>query len=356
MSLWDEARDSFVKQLRERDEDPLLIEQFLKDTATLDRARRGAAELRDDSERKYGAKENNNHRNKGISRKWIGRIMRNLDKLVTFGNVAKAAAPESVGLVWFAVSLVLGAILNDYKLYESFQAALYDITDMMVLVSTYHKLYQDQTIEEENSIYHELFDNIREIYLSILDFSYAVKKHITGGKLLKIVHAAKHTVGASNRQFEEKAEAIANRKITIIRCAGAAFQQRSTHQLDDVSGKLSVLSDGLDFLKQSSDEWNEIWRDLKYYKALRPQDVAEHDFEKILELLKPSLDENATTADEYEPGTCTWINEVPAYVAWQNSTDSAVLCITGEAGSGKSVLGAFISKAKLNQTAEIRTA
>lgn len=47
-------------------------------------------------------------------------------------------------------------------------------------------------------------------------------------------------------------------------------------------------------------------------------------------------------AEEYEMGTCSWIDEAPAYIAWRDSGATALLCVTGKAGSDGSMLGAFV--------------
>lgn len=357
MSLWDEARDLFVQRLREQGEDHLLIENFLKDKATLDDARQSAVSLRDDSDRKYGMNES---RSKGVSGKWIRRIMENLEKFTTFGNVAVAAAPESVGLAWFAISQVLSAVQNDYKLYGTFNAALNDITEMMVLVRTYDKIYQGHAVEGDGSIYHELSKCIREVYMSILDFSYAVKKHITGGKRSKLMHGFKDMVGALNRQFEEKTAAIQTQKTKIIQYSEAAFQQKTSDKLGDVSGELIAMQQTMrevyEYHQQSSGEWKEILSELKASKAPSHRDLAVTEYEKNLKLLAPWLDAGAATmathTEDRETGTCAWINEIPEYIAWRDGDTSSVLCLTGEASTGKSVLGAFICETLQDKTNE----
>lgn len=49
-----------------------------------------------------------------------------------------------------------------------------------------------------------------------------------------------------------------------------------------------------------------------------------------------------THAEEYEMGTCSWIDGVPTYIAWRDIGGSAMLCVTGKAGSDESVLDAFV--------------
>lgn len=357
MSLWDEARDLFVQRLHEQGEDRSTVESFLKDKATVEDARHSAVSLREDSDRKYGLNEG---RSKGISGKWIRRVMENLDKFTTFGNVAVSAGPESVGLAWFAISQVLSAVQNDYKLYGTFNTALNDITEVMVLVRAYDKIYQGHDVKGDGSIFHELSKGIREVYMSILDFSYAVKKHITGGKRSKLMHAFKDAVGALNRQFEEKTTTIRSQKDKIIQYSEAAFQQKTTDNLGDVSGELVAMQQTMrevyQFHQQSSSEWKEILSELKASKTPSHRDLAVTEYEKNLKLLSPWLDAGtatiATYDEECETGTCTWINKVPAYETWQDAKTSSILCVTGEASSGKSILGAFICKMLNNEMNE----
>jgi len=186
MSLWDEAYENFRQELYNQKEDPSAVESFLQDKASLEDAQHSAARLRDDSNRKYGTGDS---RGKGISGKWIIRILENLGKFISSANVAMDAAPESIGLAWFAIKQVLNAIQNDYKLYATFNTALNDITEMTVLVQTYDKIFQADETQGGGGIYHELFVSIIDVYTSILDFSYAVKKHITASKVSKLKHA-----------------------------------------------------------------------------------------------------------------------------------------------------------------------
>lgn len=347
MSLWDEACHGFEQQLREKREDPAAIEKFLQDKASLEDARQSATSLQSDSDRKYGLGES---RGKGISAKWIRRIMENLDKFLTFGDVSMTAAPESIGLAWFAIRNILGAIQNDYKLYETFNAGLKDITDMMVLVRTYDKIYEGHAVKASGSIYEELSKSILEVYMSILDYFYSVKKHITGGKRSKLVHAFKDTVGALNREFDAKTAAIQTQKVKIVQYSEAAFQQKTTDKLGNVSGELVTIQQTMrevyEFQQQSSSDWKEILSELKASKQPSHREIAVAEYEKNMQRLTPWLDASPKTMSiqmkEREDGTCSWITEIPTYKTWCDSDTSAILCVTGEASFGKSVLGTYV--------------
>ena len=357
MSLWDEACGSFVQQLRENREDPVAIENFLQDKTSLEDARQSATSLRDDSDRKYGSSESSG---KGISAKWIRRIMENLDKFLSFGDVAMTAAPESIGLAWFVIKNVLGAIQNDYKLYELFNAGLKDITDIMVLVKTYDNIYKSHAVKASGGIFEELFKSILEVYVSILDYSYAVRKHITGGKRSKLVHALKDTAGVLNRVFDDKTAAIQVQKTKIVQYSEAAFQQKTTDKLGNMSGELvsiqQTMREVYEFQQQSSKEQKEILSELKASRSPSHRELAVKEYEKNLQGLTPWFSKSASTMSihiqERENGTCAWVAELPAYAAWLHSDVSAILCVIGEPNSGKSVLGTYICEKLRNEAGD----
>ena len=349
MSLWDEACRSFEQTLHEKCEDPAAIRQFLQDKASLEDARQSATSLQSDSDRKYGSTEG---RWKGISAKWIRRILGNLEQFLTLGDASMKAAPDSVGLVWFAIRTILGAIQNDYKLYETFYDGLKDITDMMVLVRTYDEIYEGHAVKASGSIYEKLSKSILEVYISILDYSYSVKKFITGGKRAKLAHAFMDIVGTLNREFDGKTEAIRAQKVTIVQYSEAAFQQKTTDTLGNASDELVAIQQKMrefyEFQQKSSNDSKEILSELKASKQPSHRDIAVDEHEKNMKRLTPWLDGSAETMsihmDEREHGTCSWITGNPDYKTWCDSDKNAILCVTGEASSGKSVLGAYVCK------------
>ena len=355
MSLWDEACTLFVQQLREKCEDPVAINSFLQDRASLEDARQSATSLQNESDRKYGSSESSG---KGISAKWIRRIMENLDKFLSFGDVAMTAAPESIGLAWFVIKNALGAIQNDYKLYQLFNAGLKDITDMMVLVRTFDNIYNSHAIKASGTIFEELSKSILEVYVSILDFSYAVRKHITGGKRSKLVHALKDTLGTLNTLFDDKTAAIQAQKVKIVQYSEAAFQQKTTDKLGNMSDELisiqRTMCEVYEFQQQASKEQREILSELKASRPPSHREIAVAEYEKNMQRLTPWLEGSITTMSihikEREEGTCAWVDAVPAYETWAHSDTSAMLCVTGEPNSGKSVLGSYVCE-KLREDA-----
>jgi hypothetical protein len=127
MSLWEEARDQFLQDIRNKGVDSQLLDQFLRDKATSDDVLRSCTSLQTESDRKYGQVE---VAGKSIPKIWISRIMDIANRFVAIGNFTMQGAPETVGLAWFAVKQVLNAVQNNHKLYDFFGHALTNITDM----------------------------------------------------------------------------------------------------------------------------------------------------------------------------------------------------------------------------------
>lgn len=114
-------------------------------------------------------------------------IMDNINRFVSITDYAMKGAPETVGLAWFAIKQVLNAVQNNYKLYGFFGSALGDITEMLVIIRTYDKLYDERSNAswKASDVVGELFKQIRLVYQAILDFSFSVRKHLAAGKVCK---------------------------------------------------------------------------------------------------------------------------------------------------------------------------
>ena len=250
MSLWEEARDIFVQDLRGQGVERQTIDLFLQDKATSDDVKRSCTSLQADSDRKYGQVE---VAGKAIPGKWVARIMDNIDRFVAIGNFAMKGAPETVGLAWFAVKQVLNAVQNNYKLYGFFGQALTSITEMLVLIRTYDKLYDERKNSKwtASDIVGELFSQIRNVYAAILDFSFSVKKHIKAGKMAKVGHAIKDMFGADLPEFEGKMGTIQALKVKILDASQGAFQEKTFEKLQDVTGTLSNVTGTLSYLSEA---------------------------------------------------------------------------------------------------------
>jgi hypothetical protein len=181
-TLWDEGLGAFLADLRNRGVDKNTIDQFLKDKTTSEDARQSCQSLQSDTNKKYGQVE---VAGRQIPTKWIACIMDNINRFVSITDYAMKGAPESVGLAWFAVKQVLNAVQNNYKLYGFFGGALSDITEMLVIIRTYDKLYDERANSSwrASEVVAELFKQIRNVYGAILDFSFSVKQHLSAGKM-----------------------------------------------------------------------------------------------------------------------------------------------------------------------------
>src|SRR5271163_4874508 len=55
-------------------------------------------------------------------------------------------------------------------------------------------------------------------------------------------------------------------------------------------------------------------------------------------------DSRATPSAERVKGTCVWLLDTTQYREWQGDENSAILWITGDAGSGKTTLMSFLAE------------
>ena len=290
--------------------------------------------------------------------------MNNINKFVAIGDYAMKGAPETVGLAWFAVKQVLNAVQNNYKLYDYFGTALNNITEMMVLIRTYDKLYDDRKTASwtASDIVGELFSQIRNVYAAILDFSFSVKRHIKGGKMAKIGHAIRDAFGAELPEFEGKMGTIQSLKVKILESSQGAFQEKTFEKLGGVSTELSNVKGTLSFLTeavqsslQSSQDMKQLMDEVKKSTRIPSHyDLALQDYDKNKKALNPWSDTEPAlkTYLQREEGTCGWVFDTPEYVAWRDSPHSSLLCIQGQDGVGKSTLAASIIQAQESQLAQ----
>ena len=100
MSLWDEGLGQFLDDLRGRGVDKATIEQFLKDKASAEDAKRSCQSLQGDAGKKYGQMEVAGQK---IPGKWINLIMDNINRFVSITDYAMKGAPETVALAWWGI-------------------------------------------------------------------------------------------------------------------------------------------------------------------------------------------------------------------------------------------------------------
>lgn len=114
-----------------------------------------------------------------------------------------------------------------------------------------------------------------------------------------------------------------------------------THFISDIH---MISSESLQTIPRRFDAW-------RYGSA-----VPNFDRERLQRSLDPSRDAPVTTylkkLEKYQsaPYTCQWIHNLPDFVGWESGTGQQdTLWISGKAGSGKSVLAAYIINKLLNK-------
>ncbi|KAK0658698.1 putative ankyrin [Cercophora samala] len=353
-SLYDEAFDRFKKSKQERYTDPKeveLLKEFLRENATPEETKIAAEELQAATGKKYGGKK---LADVEIPESWITNIMENIDNFITAGDYLTEGAPESVGLAWYAVKLTLTAIHSNYELYKFFGTALSDISEIMIIVRHYDRLYDERGKKnwKPSPLVEKLFQDVTETYVAVLDFSFAVKRHITAGSFARLKHGLKDFFGSSKGKFEEKRDTIASLKKKILEGSQGAFQDKTLTQLEGVSTVVADIADSIkqfetfhhkiDLITQRMDEM------ANNTKRKSPWDFALDDYKAYQEALQPLEGCRRVLGDTIDAlvampeGTCRWVFEEPDYETWERSDECEMLCITGQEGTGKSYVMASI--------------
>ncbi|KAK0701422.1 ankyrin repeat-containing domain protein [Apiosordaria backusii] len=348
-SLYDEAFDRFKKSKQERYTEPKeveLLKEFLRENAAPEDARDAAQELQAATGKKYGSKKLS--ADVEIPESWITNIMENIDNFITAGDYLTEGAPESVGLAWYAVKLTLTAIHSNYELYKFFGTALSDISEIMIIVRHYDRLYDERGKKnwKPSPLVEKLFQDVTETYVAVLDFSFAVKRHITAGSFARLKHGLKDFFGSSKR------DTIASLKKKILEGSQGAFQDKTLTQLEGVSTVVADIADSIkqfetfhhkiDLIAQRMDEL------ANNTKRKSPWDSALDDYKAYQEALQPLegcrrvLGNTIDAIDAMPKGICKWVFDEQEYQSWEDSDDCEMLCITGQEGTGKSYVVASI--------------
>ena len=191
-----------------------MLRDFLKEREDPKDAQKAADELKDRAGEKLPAP-------------WIEKLVENIGNFVAIGNYAMTGAPESVGLAWFAVKLTLSAIRSNYDLYLFFGSALTDITEIMVIIPHYDRLYDERSKANDwkpSPVVGKLFDDIKAAYIAILSFSFSVKRHLGAGTLARLRHGIRDFFGESKGSFEGD---IPRQNSTPNRCCQRSYRQHS---------------------------------------------------------------------------------------------------------------------------------
>ncbi|KAK3991458.1 ankyrin-3 [Cladorrhinum sp. PSN332] len=360
-SLYDEALDRF-KQEQAGTKDADLLKEFLRERATPEQTREAAEALQNDSGKKWGSRKLNGVE---IPETWIANIMENIENVIEAGDSLTEGAPESIGLAWFAVRLTLKAINSNYELYTCFGAGLSDISEIMIIITHYDRLYDERNEKnfKTSPMVEKLFQDVVSVYAAVLDFSFAVKRHLTAGSLTRFKHGLKDFFGSSNRKFAEKLETIATLKTKILEESQGAFQDKALTQLEGVSDALSGIKKSVRDIREFQDEHRKLHSEQMAVLATLTSDLQDlrnstkpktrwdwaiHEYQKFQAALNPLKGSHQILEDiidSVHPGTCQWIFEDDRYKRWDGvGSHQNLLCVTGEEGTGKSCIVASISQ------------
>jgi len=327
-----------------------LLRNFLDERTSPEDTLAAAKSLGDDAGKKYGDKKIGKIK---IPKEWIQKIFDNISNFVTVGNYAMKGAPESVGLAWYGVKLALTAVQNNYELYTIFGTGLVDITEVMILILHYDRLYDESATTDwkPNKVVELLFKHIISTYVGILKFAFSVKRYLEADLLGKLGHGFKDFFGWQKDKFQGPLNNISALKAKILEMSQAAFQDRSLHQLESVQTIAVDIKNMVDGIQDFQGTLQDLHReqmaqlqavasnldDIKAsFRPKTPRELALQEFEKNKQHLKPIPNPDApldVARSRILEGTCTWAIHDDSFAAWRQSGMGTLLCITGQQGT-----------------------
>lgn len=359
-SLYSEALEKFQQAVLDKHGDPdtkKLLYEFILDGksnfSTPTAARAAAGNLATDAGQKYGGVKVG--KAEVVPKKWIDQVLGNIDSIVAVGGFMMKNAPESVGIAWFAISLTLKAISNNYSLYALFGKGLTDITEVMIIIIHYDRLYDERQTSgfKASDLVDKLFRDTVSAYAAVLDFAFSVKKHMSGGTLDKAKHAFKDFFNTQVPKFQGKLSNIADLKAKVLESSQGAFQDKTMQQFGNIQAAVDQVQRNQSQThelqleqRQMMTEMLEDFKELKdSVKRKTPLDYLKEEFmankKKLAPLPDPSALVDTLLTKKYDD-TCKWILQNDSYQAWSKFDQSAILCLVGGPRSGKSTIIASI--------------
>lgn len=193
-TLYDDALRKFCASVRETrikegdDNGEAQLQRFLASKATVQEVRDSAADLQQETGRRYGSKKFGDK--EIISQKWIDNIMGNIGNAIDIGDTFLHATPESVSMAWFCVKLGLNAIQSNHQLYSLFGSGLTSMTEIMILIPHYSQLYDERQKPgfKSTELIEKLFRDVVDVYVAVLDFLFAIQRHVQARTLSTMRH------------------------------------------------------------------------------------------------------------------------------------------------------------------------
>jgi hypothetical protein len=110
---------------------------------------------------------------------------------MAIGDTLLHATPESVSMAWFCVKLGLNAIQSNHQLYSLFGSRLISITEIMILVPHYNQLYDERQKPgfKSSGLIDKLLCDVVDVYVAVLDFLFAIKRHVEARTLATMRHS-----------------------------------------------------------------------------------------------------------------------------------------------------------------------
>lgn len=363
VSLYDDGLKQFEKDARVRCKDKAdqheMLDIFMDQHGNIADAKNAAGKLQEHTVARRSHSLRIGHK-EIIPAEWINKVRDNISNIQKAGDIAMKWAPESISMAWFAISKVLGAVSEDYKLYQTFGSGIKDATDIMTIISQIDQLYAQRSKpgSKSSEILLTLFKELTTAYAAVLDFWFSVTKHVSAKSFGRLVHAMENAIGSGTARYNDKLAGLAAIKEKVAQTSNRAFHEGTFDRFDDLKGTVDAIKDQLTDMKKFDAwflEFSQTLIDVKgdtsktvdntnkiLERLTTPWQKAKDRWERLMKDLNPLKEADQPRQDASriykESQTCEWLQNDDDWTVWsQEPHYNSLLCITGQQGSGKTV-------------------
>jgi hypothetical protein len=325
---WSRARTKFLAN--HHDGDQTRIDEFLKGTATVEMAKASCSKAQEQARKEYSSA--------------LGGILEKIEVAMRVGDLAMKAAPETVGLAWTGVRLCFHAVSDDVATASLFVGASSDILGILISCGVYGQMYGTQRGPSSfRELHAQVTELIPEVYTDILEFSYAMKKHVEKNKATRIL---KSTFNSYHSKFDLLVKKIQENEKKMREYATQASQRLSIYYHENELQDQAVIKDQLSRIDQSLASTlemnNRLTEALRQAEEERKLMRNKTPLELAQDVRKSNRSRFSTNSDQMsmldakrrfkEPGTCLWIFEDSTWKRWRETGVHRVLWLSGSGG------------------------
>ncbi|KAK6330490.1 hypothetical protein TWF696_003381 [Orbilia brochopaga] len=265
------------------------------------------------------------------------RLWGTLDQFKGAADTFLQFAPESISIVWFGISSLISIANAKVQTRLLICGTCDSIANIMGdCVRWEQRMEQTGSGQEETPKLDIWESDIPELIFSVLDFLWNARPHLDQSRIKRIGSTLKDIF---TKELQQKVDAIVEKYQEIVKVAQAHFEESVFHESLRTGLKIDQIQRDLkQYVSIGTDLIDAIQQQALLYELDRQQARLIHPTSYKLHFTSLNDRLNKIIKDRNGRLAANWIFKEDAYVDWKNpTTGTALLCIRGPRGHGKSV-------------------